>query len=295
MKIKLLFLIPVYIITLLIPTLATAAIFSINGYESELYATEPTMLRVLVNTEGETLNAFSGTLLFNPQEIRIQEIREGDSLINFWIEKPTLSGGSISFSGIITGGLVSPEAQLFSIIAVPQKEGDIKFTWKDAESYLNDGQGTLTVTRSGPTTLMFGPQSGAVQRTFEDTTSPEDFSPLVSRDKELFDNQLFIVFETKDKASGISYYEVGESSQKTLDTVVWQKTTSPYVLKDQTRNSYVFVKAVDKQGNERIATVFPDKKSLQPSTFIVLFAILVAVLSTLWYFVSRRKKLQRPL
>jgi len=66
------------------------------------------------------------------------------------------------------------------------------------------------------------------------------------------------VFATQDKGSGIDYYEIKESRQKFLKIFKkWVIAESPYVLKDRKLRSYVYIKAVDKAGNERIAVVEP--------------------------------------
>jgi len=97
--------------------------------------------------------------------------------------------------------------------------------------------------------------------------------PEVSRDPNIFDGKWFLVFATQDKGSGIDHYEVlerrelkiqklGFSKEKSLHSKFyilnpWRVAESPYLLKDQELKSYIYVKAIDKAGNERVATLSP--------------------------------------
>jgi hypothetical protein len=84
--------------------------------------------------------------------------------------------------------------------------------------------------------------------------------------------------------------------------VPWVRAESPYVLKDQTLNSIIRVKAIDKAGNEYIATLIPDE-SLQTIsqneiiTYSVLGAVTVVLLIIgffMWYYLRRRNKQTVP-
>jgi len=68
-----------------------------------------------------------------------------------------------------------------------------------------------------------------------------------------------LVFATQDKGSGIDGYAIHESPRiKTrISTNELMEDESPYLLKDQNLRSYIYVKAVDKAGNERIAMLEP--------------------------------------
>ena len=68
----------------------------------------------------------------------------------------------------------------------------------------------------------------------------------------------------------------------------WIRAESPYVLKDQKLKSYVYIKAIDKAGNERIE-VIPQKYPFQWyeswlwwGIIIVGFAIAYALKKFLW-------------
>ena len=91
-------------------------------------------------------------------------------------------------------------------------------------------------------------------RAMIDTTPPEDFKPEIGRDPAIFEGKYFLSFATTDKTSGIDYYEVKEGKRD------FKKAGSPYSLEDQSLQSTILVKAVDKAGNERISEIIPPAK-----------------------------------
>jgi hypothetical protein len=79
----------------------------------------------------------------------------------------------------------------------------------------------------------------------------------------------------------------------------WIEDRSPYVLKDQKLNSIIRVKAIDKAGNEYIATYIPDEAlRTTPLTVIVLLVLLgVSVLLLLYgsiRFYQKKRRMAEP-
>jgi hypothetical protein len=99
-----------------------------------------------------------------------------------------------------------------------------------------------------------------------DRTQPEPFTIELLQDKTIFEGNHFIVFSTLDKQSGIDHYEVLEvREKKDIESpyAQWRTATSPHELQDQNRLSYVFVKAIDKAGNERIEEIAPSAQAVE--------------------------------
>ena len=61
--------------------------------------------------------------------------------------------GSVTFSGIVPGGLNTNRGYLFSLIVTAKKEGDAKIDIKSQNIFLNDGNGTLAKTKVSPLPL----------------------------------------------------------------------------------------------------------------------------------------------
>lgn len=214
---------------------------------------------VFVNTEGELINAIEGEVVF-PPDLEVVEIRDGNSILNLWIKRPQLTeAGRVAFAGVIPGGYFGDRSYLFSLVLRAKKEGQITITTSNEKVLLNDGQGSPADVRRAP--LSLNVSSNAAAGEFSppfDTDPPELFTPMISRNQNIFDNKYFLVFATQDKGSGIKEYQVQERRIfRQPKERNWITTESPYLLKDQRLRSYVFVRAVDNAGNERLATLSP--------------------------------------
>ena len=66
----------------------------------------------------------------------------------------------------------------------------------------------------------------------------------------------------------------------------WEKTSSPYLLTNQVARGIIAVKAIDKAGNEKIATItLPFKLIWQD----LLFLVALAVVGVLIWILRRRR------
>lgn len=221
----------------------------------------PYTANIYFEPEGESVNALSGEV-YLPAGMK-PEARTGDSIILLWVEAPAydVSKKILSFSGAIPNGYPGEKGLVMRLVF-----DDFDFAKNigiTGSAYLNDGQGTLIKLRPAKfekaDNVSFTPIS-------EDYESPEAFSPYVERNPVFFDGQTVAVFMTQDKSSGIDHYEAALARPRFLglfppdeEKLLWQRVDSPYVLPDQSGKSFVFIKAVDRNGNERIAKISPEK------------------------------------
>ena len=240
---------------------ALAAEVSFDTKTQEVKANQSFEVGVFINTDNESINALEGQIVFPVDLLEPKEIRDGNSIVNFWIERPKIESDKIHFSGITPGGYLGKKGLIFSVIFQSIQEGSGSIEIQDIKALLNDGKGTKANTTISNLQLVISKQVPASQPTVvekKDTDIPETFEPIVTSDPSIFDGKYFLVFATQDKGSGIDYYEIKESRQKFLKIFKkWVIAESPYVLKDRKLRSYVYIKAVDKAGNERIAVVEP--------------------------------------
>jgi len=70
---------------------------------------------------------------------------------------------------------------------------------------------------------------------------------------------------------------------------------SPYLLKDQKLKSFIYVKAVDKAGNERIATLAPryPLKWYEKWENWIIIIIVTFILYLLWKVIKSKIKYQK--
>lgn len=243
------------------------------------------LVKVAINTQGELINAVSGEISFPQNFLEIKEIRDGDSIMNLWLDRPSiLKSGAVYFSGIIPGGYRGTNGSIFSIVFRSKNsgEGEIKIT--NGQALINDGSGTgssfdsktfkITILSSS-----LDSSSRKIVKEISDIEPPEKFKPEITKDPEIFGGKWFLVFATEDKNSGIDHYEVCEGDRDNCTVA-----TSPWLLKNQSRNADISVKAVDKMGNEIIVEV---ATKAVPFKYPIIIAIILVIVFLAWRFLKK--------
>jgi len=277
---------------------ASAAQFYFGAASQSVVVGQQIEVGVLIDTQGEQINAIQGDVVFSPKGYHLDAVRDGNTVISNWIQSPAAVACTdtcdIPFSGIVPGGFHGQQ-YLFSLILTVQSPADVSLgtiSIHGEKALLNDGQGTaaktsvadlsLKITKTGtPTSLP----------PVIDTIPPQEFTPIVAQDPNAFDGKWFVTFQTQDKESGIDHYEVRERTSAADDSGQWVVATNPYVLKDQSRASFVDVKAIDRAGNERIETVAPSSQNVPWYENWAIWVILVVfILFVVWKLWSKRKR-----
>ncbi len=219
---------------------------------------------VLLDTQGDEINADGGSVTFPGDLVEFLGASDAGSIVSFWIEPPALRGGVVTFSGITPGAFNGHRGLLFTLEFRAKKAGAGMIGIVDAKTLRNDGTGMSASVVVSSLSLRVSPPAAApspsvpVAPTVADRQPPEPFTPEIGRDPNVFDGQWFVAFATEDKGSGMSGYEVKESRSRIFAWLVpWKPASTPYLLADQELQSYVFVKAVDRAGNERVAMLAP--------------------------------------
>ena len=286
-------------------SLSFVAIRGVNAVEIRLDASkvevrigEQFVVTVFMSAD-ESVNAVEGQLVFPPDWLSVKDIHDGNSVINFWIEKPHIdTSGVVLFSGITSGGFTGSNNRIFSVVFEAKKTGIASVVLQNTKALLNDGLGTPTEVRIKNSELKIQESGDLYSKSYilsppPDTEPPEIFRPEIAKGSEMFDGKWFLVFATQDKGSGIDHYEIREVKRRLyLLPVVnyiyrnsWTEAESPYILKDQKLRSWIYVKATDKIGNERVAIVeprYPMKWYAQPLVWII-----IVIAGIVGYFIKK--------
>ncbi len=290
-------------------------------------------VRIMPDSQsGECINVIDAVIKYS-DNIQPVDVSVGKSIFNVWVEPPIINkeDRTITFAGGIPNGYcgrVEGDPRLTNIVAeiifrspgmqVGGSDGtEVKIDFgEETRVFLNDGQGTeATLVALGATyTLEKGAgASGIIDNWREsvraDDVPPEQFSIDLQKDDAgiNYNGKYFIVFSTSDKQTGISHYEIMEEPVLQFSQFSWGGVGVPwirvdqnvYVLEDQSLNSIIRVKAIDKAGNEYIATYIPEesKQTLSRNelyTYIlitVMVVLFVVVLIMLIVYVRRRRRL----
>jgi hypothetical protein len=289
-------------------------------------------VRIMPDKEaGECINVIDAVVTYT-DNIQPVDISIGKSIFNVWVESPVINkeNRTITFAGGITNGYcgrVEGDPRLTNVVAEivfrspgfmiggagesSGPEALIDFA-PETQVLLNDGQGTRAELQALGAKFTLADEAGALitddwrQLVREDNIPPEEFSISFTRDEFAYSGNYFIVFSTSDKQSGISHYEVMEEPVLEFSKFAWGGADAPWIrvegntyeLKDQSLNSIIRVKAIDKAGNEYIATYIPEE-SLQTLsrnemyTYVIVIAAGAAVIGVivfLYFFLRKRRK-----
>lgn len=240
------------------------------AHAAEIYimrekAEEGVLQHVVLDTDGESLNAFEGRIIISDGRVR-----DGNSIVSLWVEKPRFHNGTVRFSGITPGGYNGSEGLLFTVVA--ETEG----TLQEAFAYRSDGTGERVPIRLGKVREI--PAQGA-----EDVVPPESFIPVIASDEDAFGGKKMLIFAAHDKGKGVDYYEVCEGL---LASCV--RTESPYELQHQRFGTLLRVRAVDASGNVRTQYLSTPAVKIRYALMLCL-GILLCMSAV--YAVKRRKRL----
>ncbi|MDO8499230.1 MAG: hypothetical protein Q7S66_01050 [bacterium] len=257
-----------------------ASRLNISADRDNIGAGQDFLASVRLNTEDKSINAISGKIVWPADSLELKEIRDGNSIINFWVEKPLAGQNYVVFSGVTPGGYNGRDGSVLSLLFTAKKIGNFALAIVDSEVLLNDGLGSKDKLSLSSADLRIGEVGGQFpDYSLADSVPPESFVPAVGSSANLFDGKLFVAFSTADKGVGVDYFEVQESQSDNPDNdSVWIKAESPYLLSNQQLSGYIFVRAVDKNGNARVVTVNPQLPIVSWYKNYVIWGIIVLVL-----------------
>ena len=261
---------------------------------------KPVDVVLRLDASSEAVNALEGSLSFS-RHLSVQYIKEGDSIIPFWIQKPEIAGDTISFAGIIPGGylgdLSSQQKELkpgkiFTVRFNTKEEGD---AWvqidRETAVLLHDGKGTEAplFVRDASIQIYEGTSTQEPNVIdWDDKVPPEPFSlRIVKYPNNFFTGKYHVVFVAQDNDSGVSHYEISEGDGSFVIA------ESPYLLKDQQLDEGITVVAYDKAGNKRSESLFPAEQLRwyeKTAVRVVVLFIVIGVLVLLMFVYSKRKK-----
>lgn len=291
-KIKKIYIILSVLFSLFITIPVFAAELSVISQSSEIGLNNEFEINLLISSKNENINAIEGKIIYPIDLLEIKNIYDGDSVMSFWMEKPSLKSESyISYSGIIPGGYSGKDGKIFSIVFQAKKEGFGDIEISDAKLLIDNGKGTESKTKISNFHFTISEKNKEIiiLKNNKDNKPPESFVPQIAHDKNIFNDKWFLVFVAQDKDSGIDYYQIYETSKKILPKYAeWMTAESPQILTDQKLKSFIYIKAVDKFGNERIEIIPPKNPQKWYENYI--FWIIISILILIIYALIKKRQ-----
>lgn len=304
------------IFSLIFPRPLLAASFIIDS-QTQVYYDSLFKVDILVDTENSEINALGGSVSYQGDGLVLEDVRNGGSLVSLWLDEPALDkslNGRLEFNGIIPGGYSGSKGYLFSLIFKVDSSVDdslrnknIAINLSDVKVLLNDGEGTELKAKAVAKKIVPASDqatagdnsnihlSSAAYQEAADRFPPEKFTPLIYRSPNETENNLYIAFSTDDKQSGMSHYEIAKNKNLTTNyqRLSWTKVTSPRIIEAGDLKQFVYVKAVDRQGNFQVAVIEPTATVAPSPLNKVIFVIGVCLVLLIVLLVIRRRFIKK--
>ncbi len=275
---------------LLLPFCSQAAVLRTAFDENLLKSSGKAIASIYLDSPGENINALSAEIVLISGQARFSEIRDGDSIISAWIERPEIKDTKIVFAGIIPGGFSGmysasskePQPGLVLKLGISSDApGEVVLGIKNLQAYSGNGDAATISTDPEKLTIVFSKKTSDSEAGLSaDSIAPVFTDSTVTQ----LNNETkgwFAVFNAEDRDSGIDYFEIQETYNNAPDELAWRKTASPYKLNDQHRRHTIFIKAVDRSGNEKIVKIAPASLSPFEQWAWIIGVVLVLALGIL--------------
>lgn len=235
---------------------------------------------LMLNPEGESVNTINGSISFSSDSISFIRAEEGKSMVNLWVEKPKLEGNKLIFSGVMSSGFsgvidpFKPEAKLpgliIRLVFETKTKGEAVFSSDIFSLNLNDGLGTEIKAPAIDSSIVTINNTINHSKYESKIDSSPELEAYITRDPNISNNKYILIFKATDKETGIKSVKIKEGRTD------WKEIESPYVLKDQSRHSYITVQAMNFNGAGVIVNI--DKIPYDLEQFIDIFIIFVSIL-----------------
>lgn len=227
---------------------------------------------VVLDPERTEVNAFSGEIVFPIEMLEMESISTVGSIVPLWLVSPKIiseenffsTKTSIVFEGILPGGFDGVRnpyntkrdaGKLFTITFRPKTKGQAFIFFEGAKVLRNDGKATEDFTTTNTATISIPDLKTVPEHKKHVVTSAkaeESFlDAYITKDDTIAPNLWILIIQDDVTRHTVSYFEVAESKTydpSNLNFYEWKKVTSPYILKEQKRNTFVHVKAMYADG-----------------------------------------------
>ncbi len=275
-----------FILNLLLANKVFAATLTFSSSKDEVGIGEQFYVDLMLDPEGQSINAISGNIIFSNESISFVRSEEGKSMVNLWVEKPELNKdwNSVNFAGVMTNGfdgVIDPfnpskklSGQIVRLIFETKKPGLAEFSSSKLSLNLNDGFGTEIKISPINTSINVLNYINEYKYEISDEHSSPELEAYITRDPNIFNNKYVLIFKASDKGSGIKSVTIKEGRRK------WKEIESPYQLKDQSRHSQINLQAINYSGSGIIINIdkIPyNKKEIAKILVIISGAIILFI------------------
>ena len=127
---------------LIFPLVVRSATLYLLPQSQTIYKNDTFLVEVRLDTEGEEINTVEVSLTFPLNLLEVFDLGKGGSVLNLWVEEPSITNDTVSFIGGIPGGFKG-DGLIGKITFLGKEIGEGVVNFKEnSQILLNDGKGT---------------------------------------------------------------------------------------------------------------------------------------------------------
>jgi hypothetical protein len=270
-----------------------AVIMSFETPKNRTSLNEEFYIDLLLDTEGDSINAIEGNIKSIGGGLSFIKAENGKSMMDLWVQKPEIINSSIVFAGISTNGfsgVIDPfnknkkiPGLITRLFFKSNRAGEILFTTSDFTLNKNDGYGTEVIAPAISLSMVVNNQEYIEEENIEiQNDSLPQIEASIVQDINLYNNKHVLIFEAKDKENGIDKVLIKEGNKN------WKEIKSPYLLKDQSRQSIIVLKAINHSGQSTLISIDGLPKVNNWTNYIEFIFVIVFIIFII--YIKRKLK-----
>ena len=259
---------------------ARAASMSIESPERAVSNRSPIVVRVILDTEKDTLSGISGNFSFPTDLFSLKDISYEGGAVSLWINQPAVSlekyldgRTHIPFEGIFPGGykgVYSPYYEggrpgiIFSVTLIPKNKGVGTFVIDESTLNAFDADASPLVSSLVVKTITVPELIGDVTPQSNTSLSKQvtggGLDIFFTKDELVNNGAWYLVVHEEGSKSAIEKVLIAETknySAEVVDDGLWRSVEVPYVLRHQDRSKYVHVKVIYRDTTYALTTILP--------------------------------------
>ena len=177
---------------------------------------ETATVNVYVNSQGELINNVEGVLSVSGS-LEVLSVSTAGTIINLWVEQPSVSGKTISFNGGVTNpGFSGTRGKIVSITVRASEYGSGSISFSSGSVRLNDGLGTDALnSKTGSTITVEAPviiETPVVEVPKDTPTETVDIKKTETSNNKLSTTNAEIVIQSDPTSDSEKWYNVKDTN-----------------------------------------------------------------------------------
>jgi hypothetical protein len=287
-----------------------AAFLSIESPEKVTSSGLPITVRIILDTEQDTLSGISGNFSFPSSLFDVKDISYEGSVVSLWSVSPSISQEKyidgrthIPFEGIFPGGykgVSSPyydgikPGLVFSVTLIPKEKGIGTFvidesTFNAFDIDAHSIYSPIAVKTIEIPEIIKKNSNGQIPFSLEKEITSTAIDAFITQDVLVNNGSWYLVVHEDEGKSSIARIAVAETdtySSADVRDVLWRSVTIPYVLLHQNRDKYIHIKVTYNNGTYSLSTIPPVENS-QHISYISRILIGIAIV-LLFHFYGQK-------